>query len=255
MSDVILDARGQLRREISDGASAMLRRRDTDMSDIDEAPKGPQRTPAAARNVTAPVRQVSAAPAADTTPFPQAARRRTHSRDLSAQRTLVGTAAQPGFSSEIRRCYSCGGEMISARYRRSLMRFVRKYRCSHCRRVFEQDARGFQGFYAGYVATILAPFLYACLSKPNPSFVEIGVVALVTFLAFWPLYVNWGHYLRAPIIRRNSAGALLPQNSGRTLVGRVLGGESRFYGLGFGLITGVITYVGVAIAALMLVRA
>ncbi len=167
-------------------------------------------------------------------------------------RFLIG--AKPASTVEQRRCHSCGETMSSSRYRRSLLRFVRIYRCGHCRRVMEQDSRGYQGFYLGAFLTLMAPFLARTLSATVISLPEIAVVILVTSLGLWPTLANFGRYVKAPVLVRVSGQALLPKDSGRSFFGRILGGESRFYGLLTGIAFGAVLYLSVALLGLIMAR-
>lgn len=173
-------------------------------------------------------------------------------RLIGKLRFLVG--AKPASTVEQRRCHSCGETMHSSRYRRSLLRFVRIYRCGHCRRVMEQDSRGYQGFYLGAFLTLMAPFLARTLSATVISLPEIAMVILVTSLGLWPTVANFGRYIKAPVLVRVSGQALLPKDSGRSFFGRILGGESRFYGLVTGIAFGAVLYLSVALLWLIMAR-
>lgn len=145
--------------------------------------------------------------------------------------------------------------MTASRYRRSLMRFVRVYRCQDCRFSFEQDTRGYQGFHFGLVASLGTPILYACIVKPAVSIAEIGLVGLVLLLLFWPVAINLGHYLKVPVMTLNIARPLLPVSSGRKIWGRILGGESRLLGLLLGAGTGFSFYLLMILALVLLALA
>ncbi|NVJ97504.1 MAG: hypothetical protein HWE25_05085 [Alphaproteobacteria bacterium] len=216
------------------------------------------KTPAAARSNDPVVQHAPAASVAGASQptvrkgYAEERRLRVQAASQARRKAAKPSSARNSENCEVRRCFSCGSSMSATRYRRSLLRFVRVYRCSNCRRHFEQDARGFQGFYVGLVVTLGAPFIYACLAKPQISYLEIGAVALVMFLLLWPVYVNVGHYLKAPVIMRRVASPLLPVSSGRTYWGRTLGGESRLFGAVFGVGFGMFAYFSLMIAALAL---
>lgn len=162
--------------------------------------------------------------------------------------------AKPAAEVEHRRCYSCGETMRSNRYRRSLLRFVRIYRCTHCRRVMEQESRGYQGFYVGTFLTLMTPFFTSSITAASVSVPEVAMLSLVTLLGLWPAMANIGRYMKAPVLARMAGQALLPRSSGRTLLGRVLGGESRFYGLLAGIAFGLILYTTMALLGLIMAR-
>ncbi len=162
--------------------------------------------------------------------------------------------AKPAATVEQRRCHSCGETMTSSRYRRSLLRFVRIYRCGHCRRIMEQESRGYQGFYLGAFLTLMAPFLINSLSAAVVALPEIAMLSLVTLLGLWPTATNFGRYMKAPVLVRASGQALLPKDSGRSFFGRILGGESRLYGLLTGIALGVVLYTSVALFGLIMTR-
>lgn len=258
MAEILKDARAQFNAELSREREAPMRlvSNGEAMPELDDDPayRRPTQTPAAARSIDPVVRHASATPVAGAPQNDVVARRKRVQAAAAARAKAAQAKPRTPVHQETRRCFSCGGTMNATRYRRSLMRFIRVYRCHHCRRMFEQDTRGFQGFYFGLVATLGAPFVYGCFAKPDVSYIEVGMVGMVLFLLFWPLYVNLGHYLKAPVLARNTLSPLLPISTGRTVWGRTLGGESRLYGMAFGIAFGAMTYLSLMIAIVALAR-
>jgi hypothetical protein len=165
-------------------------------------------------------------------------------------RTHIGRL--PAANVEKRRCNKCGEIMRSNRYRRSLLRFVRIYRCGHCRRVFEQETRGYQGFYIGAFLTLMAPFLASALTAVPSLRPEVVVVCLVTVLGLWPVFANITRYAQAPVLARVTGQALLPADSRRSLFGRILGGESRLCGFTAGVTFSLLFFCLLAAVGLFL---
>ena len=136
---------------------------------------------------------------------------------------------------DVRRCTSCGGEMVTNRYKRHFLRFIRCYRCDACGKKFEQETRGYQGFYIGLLAAVSGPII---LVPAVLFFIAYGQVSpwqlapLITFyfLALLPVCFNILRYRNAPVIWRERARILLRKESSRGLFGRILGGNSRVCG-------------------------
>lgn len=144
---------------------------------------------------------------------------------------------------DVRRCVHCGSLMTTSRYKRRFVRFVRLYACDGCHRPFEQDTRGFQAFVLALVPAIAAPAVAGLWAAG----VGPVVPGLVMLLALWALLSRMRAHARAfraaPVVRRigghAGGGRLLPRSSGRCLVGRILGGDSRFAGFLLGLSLGL----------------
>jgi len=130
---------------------------------------------------------------------------------------------------DARECSGCGSIMTSTRYRRQGPRFLSAYRCSGCGHRFEQETRGFQGFYLGCLLAFSVPagaLVFQDALAPVQLFVLGGIFGLLMV----PLYKNFKLFKEQPVVVRLGGSRLLSSKSGRGLFGRILGGDSRVYG-------------------------
>jgi hypothetical protein len=70
--------------------------------------------------------------------------------------------------------------------------------------------------------------LFAAAKPHNPAVLAGWAVATVLLLV--PVMRTLLLYYRQPVLVRSGGCRLLPRHSGRTLLGRILGGDSRVYG-------------------------
>jgi len=136
---------------------------------------------------------------------------------------------------DVRRCTSCGGEMITERYKRHFLRFIRCYHCEECGKKFEQETRGYQGFYVGLLTAIsgpiiLVPAVLFFISYGQVSFWQLAMLVAFYSLALAPISINILRYKKAPVIWRERACILPSKESSRGLIGRILAGNSRVCG-------------------------
>lgn len=150
---------------------------------------------------------------------------------------------------DVRRCFSCGDDMITHRYQRQFLRYVRCYRCVRCDQGMKHETRGFQGFYIGALIAFLAPLILGgMVPQAHPAFF-FGIAAFVLGIGLVPMIQTLRRARQAPIMRRNWS-ILLPRSSGRTLIGRILGGDSRFVGMLLGVASiGLLAVLLVALTA------
>jgi len=170
---------------------------------------------------------------------------------VDAHLKLVSSTAEPQYSSDVRRCSHCGGEMTTDRYKRHFLRFQRCYDCKSCANSFKQDTRGFQGFYLGVFALVAGPILVSAASIAPGFGVQWLLLAFPLALASKVVYANIARYLQAPVIWRKRHSFLLPKESGRSLIGRTLAGESRICGFALAA-SGVLAIYAALVAALVL---
>lgn len=154
---------------------------------------------------------------------------------------------------DARLCSKCGSLMISSRYRRQVIRFLSAYRCSVCSHRFEQETRGYQGFYWSCLLcfALVASFL---ISQYVLSSLQLFVLGLVFFLLLVPVYRNIWLFKTEKVAARFGGSRLLPDVNGRRLYGRILGGDSKLLGFLLGL--GVVAFfVTVGFSAVIAVTA
>lgn len=130
---------------------------------------------------------------------------------------------------DARECSGCGSIMTSSRYRRQGVRFLSAYRCSGCGHRFEQETRGFQGFYLGLLLALSVP-AGALVLQGALAPVQLFVLGGIFGLLMVPFYKNYKQFKAQPVVVRLGGSRLLSRKSGRGLFGRVLGGDSRVYG-------------------------
>lgn len=151
---------------------------------------------------------------------------------------------------ELRRCVSCPGTMAQRGFKRNFLRHIAVFRCSHCRRLLEQETRGFQGFYIGVMLTIATPMLLGVLKAADVGLLE-GLILFLFFLAaFWPVYLNTEQYIRSRVIKRGTEAR--GASSHDSVVAKTLGGDSRLHGAALGVVYTVCCAVGASIAFLVL---
>lgn len=149
---------------------------------------------------------------------------------------------------ERRRCYSCTGTMVRRGYKRSLLRYLSVFRCDRCRRLFEQETRGFQGFYIGVVLTLLAPLIYALPKATEVLVIEVVMLFTLLFIAAWPVYLNVERSLRARVLNKGAWAGSEGYYRRRTAIGRILCGDCRWRGV----MLGIISTLGCAFCTCML---
>ncbi len=152
---------------------------------------------------------------------------------------------------ELRRCVSCPGTMAQRGFKRNFLRHLAVFRCSHCRRLLEQETRGFQGFYIGVMVTIATPMLLGVLKAADVGLLEGLIVFLCLLAAFWPVYLNTEQYLRSRIIKRGTEAR--GASSHHNVVAKTLGGDSRLHGAALGVVYTLCCAAGASIAFLILV--
>ncbi len=130
---------------------------------------------------------------------------------------------------DARQCSRCGSIMTSSRYRRQAIRYLAAYHCSVCSYRFEQETRGFQGFYWGCLLFLVAIALlltYQRAFTTNQLFVLGGVFCLLLV----PVARNMKLSKNERVVVRFGGSRLLPRKKDRKLCGRILGGDSKLYG-------------------------
>lgn len=154
---------------------------------------------------------------------------------------------------ERRRCFRCNGTMYQRRRKRSFFRYINVFRCNQCRRLFEQETRGFQGFYIGVLITLTSPFLYGFSKSNDILVVEIILFSLLLLLASWPIYINTAHYLRAQVLSKGSDYALC--GGSFTFWENILGGNCRVRGVWLGIATTIFLALVFGVSAFVIVIA
>lgn len=137
---------------------------------------------------------------------------------------------------EQRRCYNCQGVMYQRGFKRNFLRYMTVFRCSSCRQLFEQETRGFQGFYLGSLLAIVTPVGFGLFVASDLLLLETMVFLMLLIIGSWPIYLNTENYLRAQVLNKGPRKTNLPQNWYNTFVARILCGNSRVRGLLFGVI-------------------
>ncbi len=130
---------------------------------------------------------------------------------------------------DVRECSGCGSLMTSARYRRQAIRFLSTYRCNACGHRFEQETRGFQGFYIGCLLTLAMPVAALTIQGVfTPT--QLFGLGVVLGLLMVPIHRNVKLFKTEPVLLRPRGSRLMSRRSGRNMFGRILGGDSPLFG-------------------------
>ncbi len=130
---------------------------------------------------------------------------------------------------DARLCSRCGSIMTSSHYRRQAIRYLVAYHCSVCSHRFEQETRGFQGFYWG---CLLFFAVIATLLTMQRAFTptHIFVLGVVSCLLLVPVVRNVKLSNSERVVVRFGGSRLLPSKKNKRLYGRILGGDSMLFG-------------------------
>lgn len=150
---------------------------------------------------------------------------------------------------DVRECSGCGSLMTSSRYRRQAIRFLSTYRCNACGHRFEQETRGFQGFYIGCLVSLLVP-VTALLMQGAFTPTQLFGLGVVLGLLMVPVHRNIKLSKAEPVLLRLSGPRLMSRKSGRSMFGRILGGDSPLFGFLLAVLSILVSLVVVFSAAI-----